>query len=97
MCVWVSISNLEHSGRIADYVGELEDVGSELLLHVTEEKHCSIGGESTDACHCKQHKVKGKNIRATFLSLFSTLVNGEPKSFTQIDYSNIFRNIYTKN
>lgn len=59
--MWVSISNLEHSGRIADDVGELEDVGSELLLHVTEEKHCAIGGESTDACHCKKHKVKGKN------------------------------------
>lgn len=33
----VSISNLEQSGCIADDVGELEDIGSELLLHVTQE------------------------------------------------------------
>lgn len=56
----VSISNLEQSGRIADDVGELEDVGSEFLLHVTEEKHCILGGESTNVCHCK-NKVKEKN------------------------------------
>lgn len=60
MCVRESISNLEQSGRIADDVGELEDVGSEFLLHVTEEKHCILGGESTNACHCK-NKVTEKN------------------------------------
>lgn len=43
--------DLEQSGRIADNVGELEDVGSELLLHVTEEKHCILGGKPANLCH----------------------------------------------
>lgn len=49
--VMVSISNLEQSGRIVDNVGKLEDVGSELLLHVTQEEHCILGGEPANACH----------------------------------------------
>lgn len=48
-----SISNLEQPGCIADDVGELEDVGSELLLHVTQEEHCILGGESANFCHCR--------------------------------------------
>ena len=38
-------TNLEESGCIADDVGELEDVGSELLLHVTQEEYSILGGE----------------------------------------------------
>lgn len=49
----MSISNLEQPGCIADDVGELEDVGSELLLHVTQEEHCILGGESANFCHCR--------------------------------------------
>lgn len=49
----VSNSHLQHSGCIADDVGELEDVGSELLLHVTQEQHCILTGESANVCHCK--------------------------------------------
>lgn len=69
--VWVSISNLEHSGRIADDVSELKDVGSELLLHVTEEKHCAIGGESTDGCHCKKTQGQRKEQDKSNFSDFS--------------------------
>lgn len=53
-----SISYLKESGCIADNVCELEDVGSELLLHVTKEKHCILGGESPNACHCKDKNTR---------------------------------------
>lgn len=51
-------SNLKQSGCVADNVRELENVGSELFLHVTEEQHCIFGGESTDLCHCKTKAMK---------------------------------------
>lgn len=51
-------SNLEQSGCIADNVGELENVGSELFLHVTEEQHRIFGGESPKLCHCKTKAMK---------------------------------------
>lgn len=56
-----SVSHLEQSGRIADNVGELEDVGSELLLHVTQEENCVLGGKPADVCHCKSN-VTEKNM-----------------------------------
>lgn len=56
-----SIPYLKESGGIADNVGELENVGSELLLHVTKEKHCILGGEPTNTCHCK-NKVTWSNL-----------------------------------
>lgn len=54
------MSNLEQSGRIADNVGELEDIGSELLLHVTQEEHCIFSGQPPNVCHCKS-KITEKN------------------------------------
>ena len=56
----MSITNLEQSGCITDNVGELENVWPELLLHVTEEKHCIFGGEPADLCHC-QDKVRQRD------------------------------------
>lgn len=57
MCFFFK-SNLQQSGSIADNVGELENVGSELFLHVTEEQHRIFGGESTELCHCKTKAMK---------------------------------------
>lgn len=58
----VSISNLEQSGRIADNVGKLEDVGTELLLHVTQEKHRIIDGEPANSCHCKNQVTEQNKL-----------------------------------
>lgn len=55
-------ANLEQSCRIADNVSKLEDVGSELFLHVTQEKHRILGGKSADFCHC-DCKVTTKKCR----------------------------------
>lgn len=52
------MANLQKSGGIADNVAELEDVGSELLLHVTQEKYGIFCGEPADACHCKNKVTK---------------------------------------
>lgn len=57
-----SIPYLQQSRGIADNVCELEDVGSELFLHVTEEKHCILGAEPTNSCHCK-NKVTRSNLQ----------------------------------
>lgn len=56
-------SYLKEPGCVADNVWELEDVGSELLLHVAQEKHCILGAESTNACHC-EHKVTRNNLES---------------------------------
>lgn len=53
----VCMNYLEKSGCVADDVGELEDVGSELLLHVTQEKDRIFGGEPADVCHCNRKLV----------------------------------------
>lgn len=50
-----NVSNLEQSCSVADNVGELEDVGTELLLHVTQEQYCIIGGEPADGRHCRSN------------------------------------------
>lgn len=49
---------LEKSGCVADDVGELEDVGSELLLHVTQEEDRIFGGEPADVCHCDRKVIQ---------------------------------------
>lgn len=46
------INYLEKSGCVADDVGELEDVGSEFFLHVTQEEDSVLGGEPADVSHC---------------------------------------------
>lgn len=56
-----NIPYLKESGSIADNVCELEDIWSELLLHVTKEKHCILGGEPANTCHCK-NKVIQSNL-----------------------------------
>lgn len=55
-------TNLEQSGCIADNVGELEDVGSELLLHIAQEKHCILGGEPANVCHYKSKVTEGIQV-----------------------------------
>lgn len=56
-------ANLEQSCSIADDVGELKDVGSELLLHVTQEQHCVFGGEPADGRHCRsKHRQQKTHI-----------------------------------
>lgn len=51
MTEMVSGANLEQSSCITDNVSKLEDVGSELLLHVTQEDYCILGGEPANVCH----------------------------------------------
>lgn len=79
-----SIPYLKESGGIADNVCELEDVGSELLLHVTKEKHCVLGGEPTNSCHCKNKVMLSNLSKNEYCKYNFTLILSHPLPLERI-------------